>query len=240
MKKMFALIAVAGLAAAASADPATGLFKWEVSKDGGATWSSSISVPNGAAYKIRGSASWTSAAGTTDIGFAGATFEQIDLAGANASDTFGGASGGAGSPSYVKRTQGVAETWSLQAGSGASAGGLKIDNVTPTSRTNFGQLPKVLPGGIPNPSFDAANPLVVFEMDSIAGSFGRTITISSTWTRLGTPASNEFKVFTTETGTNKKPTSEATRMDATVEIIPAPSSIALLGLGGLVAGRRRR
>ncbi|MCC6678358.1 MAG: PEP-CTERM sorting domain-containing protein [Phycisphaerales bacterium] len=239
MKKMFALIAVAGLAAAASADPATGLFKWEVSSDGGATWSSGITVNSGAAYKIRGSASWTDVAGTTSVGFAGATFEQIDLASANASDTFGGVSG-SGTPTYVTRLQGTPETWTLQAGSGASAGGLKLDQATTTARTNFGQLPQTLPGGIPNPNFKTDNPLVVFEMDAIAGSDGRTISISGTWTRLGTPATNEFKVYTTSTGTNKKPTTEATQMGASVEIIPAPSSLALLGLGGLVAGRRRR
>lgn len=239
MKKMFALVAVAGLAAAASAQPLTGLFKWEVSSDGGSSWSSAITVNSGDAYKIRATASWTDGA-TASSGFAGATFEQIDLAGADASDTFGGAQGAGGVPAYVTRRQGTPESWSLQAGTGASAGGLKIDNVTPTLRTNFGQLSKVLPGGIPNPNFIADNPLVVFEMDAVAGSDGRTIEISSQWTRLGTPASNEFKIYTTDTGSNKKPASEATRMDASVTIIPAPASLALMGLGGLVAGRRRR
>lgn len=238
MKKMFALVAVAGLAAVASADPATGLFKWEVSTDGGASWSSSATVNSGASYKIRGSASWTDS-GTASIGFAGATFEQIDLANANASDSFGGVMG-SGTPTYVTRLQGTPEVWTLQAGSGASAGGLKLDQATTTARTNFGQLPQTLPGGIPNPNFKTDNPLVVFEMDAVAGSDGRTIAISGTWTRLGTPASNEFKVYTTSTGTNKKPAQEATQMGASVTIIPAPASMALLGLGGLVAGRRRR
>lgn len=241
MKKTFALIAVAGLTAAASAQPMTGLFKWEVSSDGGATWSSSATLNEGQAYKIRGSASWTDGA-TASVGFAGATFEQIDFAGADGTDSFGGVSG-SGTPSYVKRLQGTPEVWTLQAGSGASAGGLKLDQATTTARTNFGQLPQILPGGIPNPNFDGSNPLVVFEMDAIAGTApggSRTIDISSTWTRLGSPASNEFKIYTTPTGTNKKPASEATREDASVTIIPAPASLALMGLGGLVAGRRRR
>lgn len=238
MKKTFALIAVAGLAAAASAQPATGLFKWEVSTDGGATWSSAGTVNSGDSYKIRASASWTDGA-TASVGFAGATFEQIDLINADGTDTFGGVSG-SGAPTFATRLQGTPEVWTLQAGSGASAGGLKLDQATTTARTNFGQLPKVLPGGVPNPNFQAGNPLVVFVMDAVAGGFGRTLTFSGTWTRLGTPASNEFKVYTTDTGTNKKPAQEATQMSASLTIVPAPASLALIGLGGLVAGRRRR
>lgn len=238
MKKHMALMVVAGLASAASADPATGLFRWEVSSDGGATWSSSATVGSGDGYKIRGVVSWTDS-GTASIGFAGATFEQIDFASADASDTFGGVSG-AGAPSYETRLQGTPETWLLQPGSGASAGGLKLDQATTTLRTGFGQLPQTLPGGIPNPGFATANPLVVFQMDAVAGSEGRTIGISGTWTRLGSPASNEFRVYTTSTGTNKKPTQEATQVGASVTIIPAPGALSLLGLGGLVAARRRR
>lgn len=231
----FATLAVV---AVASANPATGLFKWEVSTDGGATWSSSGTVNSGDAYKVRASASWTTADGTVDIGFAGATFEQVDLIGANATDTFGGVSG-SGVPSYVTRVQGTPEVWTLQAGSGASAGGLKLDQATTTARTNFGQLPKILPGGVPNPNFKADNPLVVFEMDCIMGSGGRILVFSGTWTRLGSPASNEFKVYTTETGTNKKPLEEARQTSASV-FVPVPATLTSLALAGVMAWRRRR
>lgn len=230
---------VAAIGASAFAQPATGLFKWEVSADGGGTWQSDIVLGASDPYKVRAVASWTDGA-TPSIGFAGATFEQIDIVGAALGDTFGGAMNPGDVPTYVKRLQGTPETWTLQAGSGASFGALKIDNGVTTARTNFGQLPKTLPGGVPNPNFSAANPLVVFEMDCVTGVSDHDITFSGAWTRLGTPASNEFKVYTTETGTNKKPAAEATQMSATVHIIiPAPASAAVL-VGGLAAFRRRR
>lgn len=231
MKSVIALVAVAGLSAAASAAPQTGLFSWEASSDGGATWSSAITVTEGNAFKVRGVVSWTDDA-TPSIGFAGATFDQIEFAGAAQSEL----SGFAG----LVKMQGTPETWAMY----DITGGVKIDNATnpTTNRVNFGQLPKVLPGGIPNPNFSGANPLTVFSMDMTAGAGAHNITLSSIWTRLGSPATNEFKIYTTETGTNKKPASEATQSSATITVVPvpAPASMALLGLGGLVAGRRRR
>lgn len=231
MKSVIALVAVAGLSAAAAAAPTSGLFKWEASSDGGATWSSSITVTEGNAFKVRGVVSWTDDA-TPSIGFAGATFDEINFAGASQAELsgFGG----------LFKLQGTAETWAMY----DVTGGVKIDNASSpaTNRTNFGQLPQTLPGGVPNPNFSTANPLQVFSMDMTAGAGAHSITLNGTWTRLGTPASNEFKVYTTTTGTNKKPTTEATQSAATINIVPvpAPASMALLGLGGLVAGRRRR
>ncbi len=231
MKSVIALVAVAGLSAAASASPLTGLFKWEASSDGGATWSSAVTVTEGNAFKVRGVVSWTDDA-TPSIGFAGATFDEINFAGASQSELSGFAS--------LFKLQGTAETWAMY----DVAGGVKIDNFTnpTTNRTNFGQLPQTLPGGVPNPNFLTSNPLQVFTMDMTAGAGAHNITLSGTWTRLGTPATNEFKVYTTSTGTNKKPTTEAVQSSATITVVPvpAPASMALLGLGGLVAGRRRR
>lgn len=219
----------------ALAQPQTGQFTWQVSRDG-LDWSSSLTLAPGDPYHIRGVASWTDGP-TTSVGFAGCTFDQIDLIGANATDTFGGASGAGGVPTYTTRMQGVAETWTLLAGSGASEAGLKIDNLAGLGRTNLGQIAYVLGGGIPNPAFKFDNPVVLLRMTAVAGD-AKTLTISAAWTRLGTPASNEFKVYTTVSGTNKKPVQEATMTSAVVTIIPAPAPLAL-GLASLLLPARR-
>lgn len=231
MKSVIALVAVAGVAAVATAAPQTGSFVWQASTDGGATWSSSVTVQEGSSYKVRAVASWTDDA-TASIGFAGATFDEIQFLGASQAELSGFAS--------HTKVQGSPETWALY----DISGGVKIDNATnpSTLRTNFGQLSKILPGGIPNPNFKADNPITVFSMDMTAGAGAHTVTLTGVWTRLGTPATNEFKVYTTETGTNKKPVGEATQTNAVINItaVPAPGSLALLGLGGLAAARRRR
>lgn len=227
-------------AGAAQGQPATAEILWQASFDRGTSWQMGwIVAAPGQAYTLQAVASWSG--GTAAIGFAGATFEQIDFAGAGADDVFGGASGVGGTPTYTKRLQGVAETWTLQAGTGASVGGLKIDNVVLGNRTNFGQLPKILPGGIPNPSFDAGNPVVLFQMDAITGMNAKIMTISASWTRLGTPVTNEFRVYTTETGTSKKPAQEAGMNSIVIDTItPAPGTAMLLGIAGLAGSRRRR
>lgn len=233
MKLPIATAAVLGLTTVAAAQPQTGAIRFQVSYDG-STWSSEIGVDNGFEFKIRAVAEWTDSV-VPSVGFAGATLEQIDLIGSRMSDdTYDLAS--------AFRRQGTPETWSIQAGTGASAGWTKIDNVTPTNRTNFGQLPALLPGGVPNPNFSAVNPIVVFEMDCRYGaSHADNITITGTWTRLGAPASNEFKLYTTPTGTNQKPSQEAVIIPALVRYVgPTPGTAGLFCFAAAFTGRRRR
>lgn len=223
---------LAGLAGVAPAQPLTGTFEFQVSINQGQTWTNSAIVPSGGSYLVRALASWTD--GTTpSVGFAGAAFEQIDIIGATTADTY--------MVSTMFKRQGVAESWSLQAGTGASAVGLKIDNIVPTGRTTFGQLSQILPGGAPNPNFDASNPIEVWRMESILGHLTCDVTFSATWTRLSAPPSNEFKIFTTPTGTNKKPAQEATLITAHVQNMscPTPGPVSLLAMSGLMAVRRR-
>ena len=117
-----ALLTLGAAAPSTLAQPLTGLFEWQVSADSGATWASSITINPGAAYMIRGRGGWTDGL-QPSIGLAGATFEQIDLIGADSTDVFGGASGVGGIPTCILRREwpvGV-EDWSLQPGTGASA-----------------------------------------------------------------------------------------------------------------------
>lgn len=233
MKTQAASAVVLMCTAFAAAQPQTGAIRFQVSHDG-SLWSSEIGVDNGFEFKIRALAEWTDGAAPS-IGFAGATLEQIDLIGSQMSDdTYDLAS--------AFRRQGTPETWSIQPGTGASAGWTKIDNIVPTSRTNFGQLPALLPGGIPNPNFNPANPLILFEMNCRYGfSHGDNINVTGTWTRLGSPPSNEFKLYTTATGTNQKPAQEAVIIPALVRYVgPTPGTAGLFFFAATLTGRRRR
>lgn len=221
-----------GLAGVAGAQPLTGTLRFQVSYDG-SFWSSEIGIDNGMTFKIRAVAEWTDGA-TPSVGFEVATLEQIDLSGARFDDTFDVAGA-------YRRQVTPPETWTLQPGTGGSLGGLKIDNVNPINRINVDQLPKVI-GPTPNPAFSAANPLVVFQMDCRYGFFhGDNITVSGEWARLGSPASNEFKVYTTETGSSKKPVQEAVIVPALVRYVgPTPGTTGAFFIAAAAVGRRRR
>lgn len=252
---MRTLLGILGLITAAStavAQPQTGLFKWEVSSDDGSSWHPSITVNPGDQYKMRAWASWTDvAAGFPSIGFAGVEFEQIDLINADATDIFGGVSG-TGTPTFTRRMQGdprrpdgMLQTWTLQPGSGASAGGLKLDALFSPAGPSLGQYPKILetaPGGTPYTGFDPSNPIMAFEMDAVAGA-PKVLTISATWFRTmsgGSEIANKFLVYTTDTGTNKKPVEEAVMEDATVHIVPGPGGLVMAGFVAAAVRNRRR
>ena len=242
MKKIVAIMALAGVAGLANAQFGTGLVgqgrvSWEFSTDGGGTWGTNVNVLPGGTVLVRGSASWQADAGVTVHGFSTAAFEQINFTGSNATDDFSAAI------TNANRRVAFASTaaWSGQA-NGAE---WKIDTTSnpATGRVQFGQAAAVDPLGNPNPNYSAANPISIFNWSFVAGTgFGRTITINGQWTRLSSPsnAGNQFVVFTNDIGSNSKFRTDAAQDTATVTIVPAPASLALIGLGGLVAGRRRR
>lgn len=230
--RMGAVVVLAVAGGVATASPVTGKVTFQVSFDG-SSWSNEIGIDGGMSYKMRAIAEWTDD-GTASVGFANVTFEQIDLIGAIPADTYG--------LDTAFRRQGVPESWSIQAGTGASAGWLKIDRSPAANRTNLGQLPPILPGGVPNPSFSPDNQLVLFQMDCVYA-FGNqnNITFSAPFTMLGTPATPEFKVYTTPTGTNKKPVEIATMEPALVRYVgPSPGTAGLLLFAGALSGRRRK
>ncbi|MBK7405420.1 MAG: PEP-CTERM sorting domain-containing protein [Phycisphaerales bacterium] len=83
-----------------------------------------------------------------------------------------------------------------------------------------------------NPNFDASNPVHLYSMQWTPNSYaGQTVT-------GGSNGHLNFDVYTDTFGTSVGYTGNVTGFRFTVA--PAPASMALLGLGGLVAGRRRR
>lgn len=232
MKRLITSATVLALHAAATAQPQTGALRFQVSYDG-FLWSSEIGVDNGFEFKIRAIAEWTDGP-TSSVGFSNATLEQIDLIGARMfDDTFDIAGA-------FRRTP-FDETWTLQAGTGASVGWAKIDDISPVSTINMGQLPLILPGGIPNPNFDASNPLVVFQMDCRYGfGHGDNITVTGEWSRTGVPAMNDFSTYVTPTGVRARPAQEAVVIPALVRYVgPTPGTAGLFFFAATLAGRRR-
>lgn len=87
-------------------------------------------------------------------------------------------------------------------------------------------FPPAIPG---NP----ANPMVVWEMDWTTANFtSRSVGLSVTTLR--------FAVYPSATSPASRDITGIGGGQGSIAVTPAPSALALLGLGGLVAGRRRR
>jgi hypothetical protein len=79
----------------------------------------------------------------------------------------------------------------------------------------------------------------VFQFAIVVGNgFNRSITISTLSSFAQTLGFVQW--FGSETNGNDTFTTAATTVNGTINVVPTPASIALLGLGGLVAGRRSR
>jgi hypothetical protein len=256
MKKIaVAMIAVAGLAAVANAQPFSGQGRMslQVATDPAGPWSSSITVLPGTHVYVRQWNSWTS--NDPVYGWASTTLEEVSFNGANATDTF----------QVLERPQNSVENrtntditpasgytlWKRQGTTAAwnvynTATGVKLDhavNPDTTGRLVTGQSTFAIPG-VPWQGMDRNNGVVGFLYRFVAGTAvgSRNIDITARFWRSATPApeGNQFVVYVNEAGTNTKFTTDAALDGARVTIIPAPASLALLGLGGLIAGRRRR
>jgi hypothetical protein len=110
-----------------------------------------------------------------------------------------------------------------------AAGGARVENISPAQ---FSPDPSTLNSASPTPTMwrglwiptDYASRTVTFQLG--AGSLGLPTTLWATDTLSPTPA-----IFNANSNFGTA---------VQVPIVPAPSSLALLGLGGLVAARRRR
>ena len=202
MKTSIALVAVAGFAAAASAQ------------------NFSLSIAGAPA--------------TVDT-TAGAVTITIDIIGNSDFGThmLGGsfAVNGSGTGSaLVSSMSWAAASWSAFNTDGGNAGGGSYNAVI------FGQL--VIPGV---PPFDV--PAAGSELGNAIGSFQIVIAQGTGILDLSLEGQSPFslEVLDLAGGTTANSTNgQLTLNGASINIIPAPSAMALLGLGGLVAGRRRR
>lgn len=224
MKKFFGIVALAGIAAAANAQAPTATYTWQVSGDNGVTWGASA-TGNGATVKVRLLASWTGIADAVGVGYGGGQFD------ATLTGTLPGVVSNISRPvpfNFAAQTL-VAS---------ATASGMKIDTAADVAAPGAG-TGWVNPGQgayFSNPpGFNSINGAVVFSYDILTGT--NEIAIGMV---LNGTAGRAMAVYSNETGTQIRIDDSATTVVGATILVPTPGSLALLGLGGLAAARRRR
>jgi len=225
MKNAIILLAVAGATSAAFGQ--TGSMTWEVSTDGGASWAGGLtSTPNGSVL-VRAVAAWE---GVTALGFAGSTFDVV----------CSGMDGNA----VVNPGRVAPAGFSSQTLAATDMGGgvTKIDDSRDTSAPGAGTRGVNPSQGVPDfyPPFSTANPIVLFQFElTWDGVTQHTVDVGNIF--QSTQPTRAISLYTTGGGGQAAVSIANARVNgAQIEFVPAPGALALLGLGGLVAGRRRR
>ena len=234
MKKVLGLIAVAGLATAAMARPDPSL-DIKFSTDNGATWADNVSINAGASvlvsvsmsvpdsfYGISGSRyNITSAVGDWDTG----GNDSVDLTSAKGNATDGRMAGF----DFGGQTQQIFET----------GGRLRIDAKGDTSDSAGAGIstaqntPGVLGG-----AFNTNKTAMVYKFSittHAAHALNSFMTI-----KIDNNQITSFKGYDTNASTSGTAITGAVGDSGRITFVPAPASMALVGLAGLAAGRRRR
>lgn len=233
MKNVIALVAVAGIAAVAAALPQAPVLTWTVSTDGGATWSPNAVLASAGSVMVRGQLSWgDTGSGAVGIGAAVCAFDGV-LSGVGGSD---------GASNIVKGLVPVSDTQVL--GYSVVGGIGKIDVVTDLGAPGTGSFcitGQGTPIGIGG-AFNSNNPVTVMTYDFAIGGADHTATLGAI---MSSATNNAVRIYLTQaggtSGGGQFSRAAVTVQTATVELLtPTPGSLALLGLGGLAAARRRR
>ncbi len=225
-----ALVVLAGAVSAANAAPK---LVWQVSTDNGGSWSSAGSVNAGSNYtiKVRALVDWT---GTTAYGFSGLT-QQVFID--NYAATDGGAqvdAAGVGNRvgpfnfgAATLATRVTASTQRIVAlGIGGAEGNISSGQQAPASAA----------------AYSTANPALIFTFDYLlTATDARTLTFrSNIATSSGVTSAFSFHAAQSSSSTSFRESGTVQNATLTINAIPTPGALAVLGLGGLVAGRRRR
>jgi hypothetical protein len=219
------LVGVAGLAAGANAQNLS--LSVQFSTNGGATWSNDVTVNTpGTVVQAR-----LSYAGDGVYGLGGATLRltaQANIAGGGDTAAFaaGTDTGRVGPFNFGAATNAIF----------ANADGFRIDaasdaanNNTGAGMTFFQRDPSS--GGA---GFSTANPAVVFRFDiTIGAGPDRNIAVALDQLSRGVGS------YYTSSGATRPSTAAVTLNAGIIRVVPTPATLALVGLGGLVAGRRR-
>lgn len=234
MKKLIALAALAGAAAVANAqDVGTGKFTWEVSTDGGSTWAGGVVFidPSNASVLVRARAMWDGTNGM--YAFGGAQFDALVTTTAANGDTAG---------NFSRISNGVNTAQTIVATRFGNV--LKIDDARDTLGPGLGTrgvFPGQLAENFAGTNFTTANPATIFQYELFIDhndQDDRVLSEAFIAPTGGNTVDRVMRIYTTPSGGQNTPVTS--RNGAIIRYIPTPATLALLGLGGLMVGRRRR
>jgi uncharacterized protein (TIGR03382 family) len=221
-------LALLTLAAAGSTCLAqSGTATWQCSIDDGATWTSTLTLDAPRAVRVRLTLGWS---GIPDaICFGGSQFDAMII---NAAPD--------DSVSNISRPNPFNFAAQTLAATPYSQG-IKIDVASDTALPGAGPA-WIIPGqgtldslGAPP---DTSNPAAVFTYTLNIGSTAGTRTISHIF---NPQTGRALSIYTSIAGAQTRLSADqVTISDATIQVIPTPGTLALAGLGGLAAARRRR
>ncbi len=240
MKNALALVVVAGLASSAFAASTVSIM---TSVNGGG-FAASNNVNTGDVVRVRIIASTDRA---DAVGLAGATFK---LTASNFSDS-ALAPWSVSGPSTDPLGPGVQD---LANGNGRLAPfAASAATALPTSSLNLGVLTiggsgtggRIAVGqnapSLAGTRFNSSNPVAIFQYTFTVGSnYNLGDTISLAITEFLNPTTTGVRWYNNASGTTAVNDPNPELRTGTLTFVPTPGALALLGLGGLVAGRRRR
>ena len=223
MTKICGLIAMAGIAASSNA-AVVGL-DMMVSTDGGATWSSSANVTAGSVVTVgiftRHDASV--------YGFAGAVC-RINGSGLAAGD----AAGITGVDSRIAPFNFGASNQAIF----ASAGAFRIDGAADAANSaSVGVSISQRDPSSGGPSYQSNSGAIGYMFTVSVGADATIRSIALSIDQIKNGVMTRHNLIGSTSGSS---TTDWTVTGASINVVPTPASLALVGLGGLVAGRRRR
>lgn len=262
MKKTIIMLAVAGLAAAANAQtaPSSTRLIFEASTDAGATWNASVNATPGSTVYVR-TRVVLAGDSTSVLGLAGITF-QPTLSNFLASDArvaFDNDATGAGTSENPQTNTGRILPFASAGMGSSSASGLLTSFRDPGNVLRFAgaNATGAVPGGTNNNLAHGVNSAQTPQ--SISGTnfrggtdvvvFRYAITVNDPTVRdmvagipQGAVQNNRGSWYRTASGTGSLLATMGDSVSAVIHVVevPAPGAMAILGLGGLVATRRRR
>ncbi len=224
MTKICGIVAVAGLAAVANAQSAR--LDLQVSSDGGSTWSDAVNVLPGTNVLVRVRATVENA-----YGFAGAV-GRITGTGLAAGDSasIGGTDARVAPFNFGAASQAVF----------ATAGAFRIDASSDAANSNaagIAILQRDPVSAVPGTYADGTQARTVYAFSVSVGADGSIRSIALNMDDFKAGVVSVHAAANSTRGTN---ITAFTVDGAAINVIPTPATLALMGLGGLVAGRRRR
>lgn len=261
MKKTIIILAVAGLAAAANAQTGSSTrLIFEASNDNGATWNAAVNATPGSTVHVRTRVVLAGDSASV-LGLAGITFQPslTNFKAADVRNAFDNEATGAGTAENPQTNTGRILPFASAGMGPASASGLLTGHRDAGDILRFAgaNATGAVPGGPSNNLAHGVNsaqvPLTIGGTNFRGGTdvvvFRYSITINDPSVRdmvagigQGAVQNNRGSWYRSAAGTGSLLATLGDNSSAVIHVVevPAPGAMALLGLGGLVATRRRR